>query len=242
MLRSKSRSKFRLWFRPSGSWENFHCLPDSSRWGWSRTEPCRVQQVVTAGGALPRPAGWQPASLCQGQWARHCRLPGTCYPLGVSGRYWDRLGPAFLLIILFVGFDWNPWQTAEIDKNPKEEAACLTWTHDRVTPFLYSDRLCNCCVIYDSICLSAGFSCSMTKPLLLTISEMCQSASFYSRRSSRSVTLFPVFSQSSNQFFHYTQPLCQMCPMSDFAVLFLRLTSDRSPPPGADLPVSPLPW
>lgn len=132
MLRSKSRSKFRLRFRPSGSWENFHGLPDSSRRGWSRTEPCRVQQVVTAGGALPRTPGWQPASLCQG----HCRLPGTCYPLCVSGRYWDRLGPAFLLINPLAGFDWNPWQTAEIDTKTNEEAACLTWTHDRVTPVL----------------------------------------------------------------------------------------------------------
>lgn len=90
-------------------------------------------------------------------------------------------------------------------KNPNEEAACLTWTHDRETPVLYSDRLCNCCAIYYYICLSARFSCSMTKRLLLTIfawqSEMCQSASFYSRRSSRSVTLFPVFSQSSTPVF-----------------------------------------
>lgn len=79
--------------------------------------------------------------------------------------------------------------------------ACLTWTNDRVTPALYSDKLCNCC----AICPSARFSCSMTKRLLLTISawpsEMCQSASFYSRRSSRSVTLFPVFSQSSTPVF-----------------------------------------
>lgn len=95
----------------------------------------------------------------------------------------------------------NSWNR----KNPNEDAACLTRTHDRVTPVPYSDKLCNCCAMYYYICLSARFSCSMTKPLLLTIfawqSEMCQSASFYLRRSSRSVTLFPVFSQSRTPVF-----------------------------------------
>lgn len=104
---------FSLWFRPCGSWQNCRCLPDSSRPGWSRTEPCRALQVGTAGGAPPEESGWQR------QTRRHCRRsPGTCFPLSVSWWCWDWRGAAFLPMNQLAGFDSELWQKAETDTNP----------------------------------------------------------------------------------------------------------------------------